>query len=60
MAAVGFPVEAPGSGIGDGAWFWASGRSRFPRGIPPAHYAMAALVAKLSSTVSRVGVQCSA
>jgi hypothetical protein len=36
MAAVEFPVGAPGSGIGDGAWFWASGRFRFLRGLPPA------------------------
>jgi hypothetical protein len=30
MAAVEFPVEALGTAVGDGAWFWASGRSRFP------------------------------
>jgi hypothetical protein len=34
MAAVEFPVEALGSAIGDGAWFLAPGRSRFPRGLP--------------------------
>jgi hypothetical protein len=36
MAAVEFAVEALGIGIGDGAWFWESCRSRFPRGLPPA------------------------
>jgi hypothetical protein len=52
MAAVEFPVEAPGSGIGDGAWLWASGRSRFPRGLPPAHCAMAVLSEDRRSSVS--------
>jgi hypothetical protein len=36
MAAVEFPVEAFDSRIGDGAWFWGFGRSRFLRGLPPA------------------------
>jgi hypothetical protein len=36
MAAVEFPVEALGTAVGDGAWFWASCRSRFPPGLPPA------------------------
>jgi hypothetical protein len=52
MAAVESPVEAPGSGIGDGAWFWASGRSRFPHGLPPAHCVMAALSDARRSSVS--------
>jgi hypothetical protein len=36
MAAVELPVEALGSEIGDGTWFWAAGRPRFPRRLPPA------------------------
>jgi hypothetical protein len=28
-----FPVEGLGSGLGNGAWFWASGRSRFAHGL---------------------------
>jgi hypothetical protein len=36
MAAVEFPVEALGTAVSDGAWFWAPGRSRFPCGLPPA------------------------
>jgi hypothetical protein len=36
MAAVEFPVEALGPAVSDGTWFWASGRSRFVRGHPPA------------------------
>jgi hypothetical protein len=52
MAAVESPVEAPASGIGDGAWFWASGRSRFPHGLLPAHCAMAALSEDRRSSVS--------
>jgi hypothetical protein len=36
MAAVESPVEALGTAVSDGAWLWASGRSRFPGGLPPA------------------------
>jgi hypothetical protein len=32
----GVPPEALGPAVRDGTWFWASGRSRFPRGFPPA------------------------
>jgi hypothetical protein len=52
MAAVEFPVEAFGTAVRDGAWFWASGRSRFSRGLPPAHCAMAALSEDRRSSVS--------
>jgi hypothetical protein len=51
MAAVEFPGEAPGSGIGNGAWFWALGRPRFPRGLPSAHCAMAAISEDQRSSV---------
>jgi hypothetical protein len=36
MAAVEFSVEAFGTEVRDGAWFWAFGRSCFPRGFPVA------------------------
>jgi hypothetical protein len=36
MAAGEFPAEVLGAAVSDGAWFWAWGRSRFPRSLPSA------------------------
>jgi hypothetical protein len=61
MAAVESPVEAPGSGIGNVAWFWASGPSRFPRGLPPASGLESASLRTVPwQRCRRVRVQCPA